>query len=223
MTIELATPVGQIATQHPLATRVFARHGIDFCCGGSQPIEKACMNSGADPSAVIQELEKEIQGNPKSEQRWDEAPLEALVQHILTTYHEPLKEELPRIEAMMRKVHQVHGSKDQERFDALLDLVLRVKMDIDNHLPKEEQVLFPAILNGQRHMLGGPITVMEAEHEDLGGMLRKMRELTNDYTTPEGACNTWTALWAALDNLESELHEHIHLENNILHKRAFNG
>ncbi len=223
MSLSLVTPVGEIATQHPLATRVFARHGIDFCCGGGKPLSEACESTGADAQKIIEELEKEIQGSPKDETRWDEAPLESLIEHILTTYHEPLKEELPRIGQMMEKVHRVHGDKDIALFDELLKVVGQVKFDMENHLPKEEQVLFPAILNKMRHMLGGPISVMEAEHEELGEMLRRIRELTNNYVAPEGACNTWIALWAALEKLESDTHEHIHLENNILHKRAFNG
>jgi regulator of cell morphogenesis and NO signaling len=223
MELTLETTVSQVATSHPLATRVFARHGIDFCCGGGRPLQEACAASGLDPKSVLDELVSEIQGNPSSAQRWDEAPLEKLIEHILVRYHEPLKLELPRIEEMMRKVHRVHGSKDQATFDELQELFLTIKQDIDNHLPKEEQVLFPAILNGMRHMLGGPISVMEAEHDELGKMLRRVRQLTSDFQVPEGACNTWRALWAALEEMERELHEHIHLENNILHKRAFSG
>ena len=223
MILSPETPVGTIATQYPLATRVFARHGIDFCCGGGLPLAEACAVKEKDTASVLNELTKEIEGSPKSETRWDEAPLESLIEHILTTYHEPLKEELPRIAEMMEKVHRVHGDKDIALFDELKKLVMQVQFDMENHLPKEEQVLFPAILNKMRHMLGGPISVMEAEHDELGGMLRRIRELTNDYVAPEGACNTGRALWAALEKLELDTHEHIHLENNILHKRAFNG
>ncbi len=220
MTITAESTVGSVATEHPLATRVFARHGIDFCCGGGQPLSAACSAKGVDVQQVLGELENELAGPSTEEVRWDEQPLSDLVDHILSTYHEPLKEELPRIEAMMRKVHSVHGDKDQERFDALLKTVLLIKADIDQHLPKEEQILFPMIKSGQGGMAQGPMHVMEMEHEDLGGMLRKVRELTNDYTVPEGACNTWRALWVGLEELERSLHEHIHLENNILHPRA---
>jgi len=223
MNLTAETTVGSVATEHPLATRVFARHGIDFCCGGGLPLAEACATKGADIDAVLAELSAEIDAAPEEEVRWDQAPLQELIEHILRRHHDKLKEELPRLEAMCRKVHEVHGAKDPERFDALWKTFSAVKTDIDQHLPKEEQVLFPAILAGHKHMLGGPISVMEMEHDQLGGMLRELRRLTDGYRVPEGACNTWRALWAGLEELEADLHEHIHLENNILHKRAFSG
>jgi len=223
MVISADSKVGAVATEHPLATRVFARHGIDFCCGGGQPLATVCEAKGIDVQQVIGELEQEVAANTTPEVLWNEEPLEKLIDHILTTFHEPLREELPRLEQMMRKVHEVHGDKDQARFDELLETVLTIKADIDQHLPKEEQILFPMILSGRGMMAMGPISVMEQEHEFLGGLLEKVRGLTNDYLVPEGACNTWRALWVGLEELERSLHEHIHLENNVLHKRAREG
>jgi regulator of cell morphogenesis and NO signaling len=220
MTITQDSTVGTLAAEHPLATRVFARHGIDFCCAGGQDLATACDAKGVEVGVFIAELEQEINGRDETTQRWDDKPLDELIDHILTTYHVPLKEELPRLEQMMRKVHSVHGSKDQERFDALLRTVLSIQADIDDHLPKEEEILFPAIKAGQGGMAGAPMHVMEMEHETLGGMLCKVRELTDGFRVPEGACNTWRALWVGLEDLERSLHEHIHLENNILHPRA---
>ena len=223
MVITAESKVGELAAEHPLATRVFARHGIDFCCAGGQPLATACGKRGVDVADVIGELEREIEGQPADVVHWDERPLGELIDHILVTYHEPLKEELPRIEAMMRKVHTVHGARDQERFDALLATVLEIRAEIEGHLPKEEEMLFPMIRAGRGATLGMPMSVMEEEHEILGGLLRKVRELTNDYVVPDDACNTYRALWVALEDLELETHEHIHLENNILHKRAQRG
>lgn len=220
MTISISTAVGTVATEHPLATRVFARHGIDFCCGGGESLSVACSARGLDVELVLDELERELAQNAASEVRWDQEPLEALIDHILVAYHAPLAEELPRIAEMMRKVHSVHGDKDPERFQALLDTVLAIKEEIEQHLPKEEQVLFPMIKAGQGGAALGPMSVMESEHVVLGGLLRRARELTGDYVVPEAACNTWRALWVALEDLERATHEHIHLENNILHPRA---
>jgi len=220
MSITAESTVGTVATEHPLATRVFARHGIDFCCGGGQPLAAACEARGVDVERVLGEIEEEIAGRDSEETRWDEEPLDALIDHILAAYHRPLDEELPRIEEMARKVHGVHGEKDRARFDALLETVLAVKSDIEQHMPKEEMILFPMIRAGQGGNATGPMHVMEMEHDTLAGLLRKLRSLTNGYVVPQEACNTWRALWVALEDLERSLHEHIHLENNILHPRA---
>ncbi len=212
--------VGTIATEHPLATRVFARHGIDFCCGGGRPLLTVCNEKGLEIEAVLMEIEAEISGAPGSSVRWDEEPLDALIDHILRAYHAPHKEELPRLEAMAQKVFDVHGAKDPERLQGIRDTVVALHAELLQHMMKEEQILFPMIQSGGGAMAGGPISVMEMEHDEAGAMLRRLRELTDDYTPPEGACNTWRALWAGLEDLERALHEHIHLENNILHKRA---
>ncbi len=97
MKIPNDTPVGQIAAEHPLATRVFARHGIDFCCGGGKPIAEVCHAKGLDTQAVLEEIEGELSGVEVDLKRWDEAELDALIDHILFTYHRPLGEELPRL------------------------------------------------------------------------------------------------------------------------------
>ncbi len=220
--VSARTTVGAIATEHPLATRVFARHGIDFCCGGGRPLEDVCSAKSLVLDDVLSEIDQEIHGSEDGEVRWDQRPLPALVTHILERYHEPLKEELPRLEAMATKVHRVHGEKDPALAE-ILEVLLALRQDLDQHMMKEERVLFPMILSGQGRTAGGPVSVMEEEHEAAGEMLRRLRSLTNDYQPPADACNTWRALWAGLDALERDLHEHIHLENNILHKRALAG
>ena len=157
------------------------------------------------------------------EQRWDEAPLEDLIDHIIATYHRPLEEELPRLEAMLRKVNQVHGEKDPERLAALLEVFIELKDELTSHMMKEEQVLFPMIIDGNGAMAMGPVNVMMHEHESAGDALKRIRILTDDYQPPDGACTTWRALWHGLGVLETELHQHIHLENNILFPRALAG
>ena len=219
MTVNAQTTVGVIATEHPMATRVFARHGIDFCCGGGRPLEQVCVARNLELDHVLKEIEREIDNTPAPEVRWDQKSLPLLIDHILEQFHAPLKEELPRLESMARKVHQVHGDKDPTLAE-ILEVLLALEQDLQQHMAKEEQVLFPMILNDQGRLAGGPVSVMEAEHEAAGEMLGRLRSLTNDYQVPADACNTWQALWAGLEALESDLHEHIHLENNILHKRA---
>ncbi|MCA9003410.1 MAG: iron-sulfur cluster repair di-iron protein, partial [Planctomycetes bacterium] len=225
MSITKETPVGTIAAQFPLATRVFARHQIDFCCGGGLALEAACEKRQVDVAAVLDELQSAIQGPADPDlARWDTAPLPELIDHLLTAFHAPQREELDRILAMTEKVCSVHGDKDPARFADLLHTVRNMHADLEQHFLKEEQILFPTILEGNGAMAAlGPIPVMEGEHEAVGEMLRTLRHLTNDYTVPEGACNTWTALWHALADIERTLHMHIHLENNVLHERVRSG
>ena len=220
MNINPDSKVGQIAAEHPLSTRVFARYDIDFCCGGGKPLGEVCSQRGLDAAAVLAEIESEIAAPGATEDRWDQAPLNDLIDHILAAYHKPLTEELPRLEAMARKVVDVHRDKQPKMLPELLSVYVGLKVELEQHMAKEEQILFPMIKRGQGAMAEGPISVMEHEHDSAGNALRRLRELTNDYEVPEEACNTWRALWHGLAALEESLHQHIHLENNVLFPRA---
>jgi len=220
MTIQSSDTVGQVATQHPLATRVFHRHGIDFCCGGGKPLEEACEKRGLDAKVILEEIRHEIDGATEPEPRWDEAPLEGLIEHILDTFHAALREELPRLQSMADKVLKVHVDKDPERLTELQATFAALKDELEQHMAKEEQILFPMIRAGNGAMAIGPVSVMVDEHTSAGDALKRLRELTNDYEVPEQACNTWRALWHGLAALEESMHQHIHLENNILFPRA---
>lgn len=218
MTNLATATVAEIATQHPLSTRVFARHSVDFCCGGHEPLAETCLAKGLDLERLILEIEAEIDNSQGEQTRWDLAPIPELIAHIVETYHNPLLEELARIEMMARKVHRVHGDKDQAMFDGMLETFLAIRADIEPHLKTEEEVLFPGILEGKN-----PDDVMdsiESDHVGLGQLLLNMRALAKDYEVPQEACNTWRALLVGLEALEGDLHRHIHLENHILHPRA---
>ena len=223
MTITAETKVGQLAAEHPLATRVFARHGIDFCCGGGRPLAEVCREKKLDLDGVLGEIRKELETPDASMARWDTAPLHDIIEHILVTYHAPLREEMPRLSTMARKVNEVHGDKDPQRLPEMLSVVLALRGEIEEHMVKEEQILFPMIERGQGAMADGPIAVMEQEHDAVAGMLRRLRELTDDFVPPAAACNTWRALWSGFAALEESLHQHIHLENNILFPRALDS
>lgn len=212
--------IGEIAASHPIATRVFARHGIDFCCGGGAPLNQACSSRGLDPVALLDEIRTELEGAGRSATNWSQEPLSDLIDHILSAYHQPLREELPRLETMARKVVRVHGDKDPERLPALLDVVVELKRELEDHMMKEERILFPMIVAGQGSGAGGPVSVMEHEHAQAARALAELRRLTDDFSVPAAACNTWRALWTGLESLETDLKHHIHLENNILFPRA---
>ncbi len=211
------TTVGRIATDHPLATRVFARHGIDFCCGGGRPLHEVCAERGLDTGTVLAELEAELRSGPVR-QSWADAPLAELIDHIVTRYHRRLDEELPRLEAMARKVLGVHRAKSPEVLPALLETFVGLKNELFDHMADEEQRVFPALAADRPCPEG--VAELEHEHETAGAALRRLRALTDDYRVPDQACTTWRALWKGLEQLEAELHHHIHLENNILFPKA---
>lgn len=222
MPVTTETPVGEIASNFPLATRVFARHKIDFCCGGGAPLQLACEKRGLQVDVILAEINQELEGTTDAT-RWNEAPLTDLIEHIVSTYHASLKEELPRLEMMAKKVNAVHGEKDPERLQTIETVFCEMKEELLSHMMKEEQILFPMIANGQGANANDPVSAMEHEHDSAGDALRTLRKLTNDFTPPEGACNTWRALWHGLAALEQDTHQHIHLENNILFPRALNA
>lgn len=215
--------VGEIAASLPSAARVFHRHGIDFCCGGKRTLTDACRARGIDPRTVTLELLDEAREQPPLP-RWEDRPVRDLIEHIVATHHRPLPGELDRLEHLARKVASVHGSARPEiELDGIVDSVLRLRGDLLPHLEKEEEILFPWILLGRQPPPAGPVEVMEAEHEAVGDLLAELRARTGDYHLPPGACASWTALWQGLEALETDLHQHIHLENNVLHPRALGG
>jgi regulator of cell morphogenesis and NO signaling len=223
MAISTDATVGALAAQYPLATRVFARHHIDYCCGGGRPLAEVCRKSGLDAAQVAGEIEKEIAASPFQPERWDTAPLGDVIDHILAAYHRPLSEELRRLEMMAAKVFSVHGDKDPERLRELVDVYMGLEDELIHHMAKEEQILFPMIRGGQGALADGPVSVMLHEHDDAGAALQRLRELTDGYQPPAEACTTWRALYHGLAALEADMHQHIHLENNILFPRALNG
>lgn len=220
MTINIESTVGQIATEYPLATRVFARHNIDYCCGGGSSLGEVCSQNGLETDAILTEIQNEIKTQESADNQWDKEPLTDLIDHILATYHRPLDEELPRLEFMVHKVYNVHGDKNPEMFSELRQVYLALISELKAHMMKEEQILFPMIKRGDGGMANGPINVMLQDHDSAGNALKRIRELTNNFQIPEEACNTWRALWYGLEALEEALHQHIHLENNILFPRA---
>lgn len=220
MTITADTTVGKLAAEHPMVTRVFHRHGIDFCCGGGRPLHEACARKGVDVNVLLADIRAELDTTTGTVKRWDTAPLTDLIDHIVETYHKPLAEELPRLQEMAAKVLKVHGDKFPEVIPPIHSTFVELQAELENHMAKEEQILFPMIREGNGAMAGDPVAVMENEHENAGAALGRLRQLTGNYEVPEYACNTWRALWHGLAELEETMHEHIHLENNILFPRA---
>lgn len=219
--------IGEIAAQSLAAVRLFEKLGIDYCCGGRRPLEDVCREKGLSAEQVVAELNR--QPGPADGRDWTKASLSDLIGHIVATHHEFLKSELPRLAAQIEKVVAAHSERDPETFVKIQRVFAGLQNDLDGHLMKEEQILFPYVqglesASGPMHSCFGtvrnPIRMMEMEHDEAGGALVALRELTGGYQPPDWACPTLRALYAGLAGLEEDLHLHIHLENNILHPRA---
>ncbi len=221
-TLNAQTTVGELVKIRPARARVFEQFKIDYCCGGKLPLTEACAKRGLDADAVLDQLQRadaEAQQRDNTLVDADAMGLTELADHIEQVHHAYLREELPRLDQMTDKVYRVHGEHEPRLADVRRAFVA-LKTELTSHMMKEEQILFPLIKSGQGAHASAPMSVMEDEHESAGRALERLRHLTNDYTAPEGACNTWRALWAGLQQLETDMHEHIHLENNILFPRA---
>jgi len=223
--------IREIALEAPLTTRVFEEFKIDYCCGGRVDFAEACRNAGVDPALVREKLESVTRAAGPAEMI-DHRRATDLVDHIVDTHHVFTRSELARLGPLMDKVASKHGESHpelaeiREKFFALNDELLP-------HMAKEEMVLFPYIKQIDDAAAVGrpapaphfgtvrnPVRMMMFEHDAAGDILRRMRELSSDYKTPDGACPSYAALYAGLEDLEKDLHQHIHLENNVLFEQA---
>ena len=202
--------LGQIAVRLPGATAVFRRLKLDFCCGGQISLAQAARDKGLDLQAVLTELGA-LQHPQEVPTMTDPA---ALIDHILSRYHEVHRQQLPELVRMARRVEAVH--RDNPQVPAGLAALLEdMEAELLSHMVKEETILFPAIRSGS-DFVRGPIAVMRAEHVEHGVRLDGVLALTHGATPPDGACNTWRALYAGIAQLNDDLINHIHLENNLL-------
>jgi regulator of cell morphogenesis and NO signaling len=216
--ISINATLAELAVQHPAASKIFYRHGLDFCCHGNRPFGEACRERGLEAGDILAAIEDEDRTYAHAP-RWDRRPLAELVTHIRDFFHERLRLELPQLVEMAHKVEQAHRDKPSCP-RGLCDHLKAVHSAVLEHLAKEEQILFPIILDGRGRRAAAPIHMMEVEHEDHAENLKKIRALTSDLVPPAEACATWRALYLRLAAFESELMQHIHLENNVLFRRA---
>jgi regulator of cell morphogenesis and NO signaling len=222
--------VRDLASTNPSAARTFESFGIDYCCGGERSLAQACSAAKVSVEEVMRALE---QTPAKGDDRdWQSASLTELVKHIIEKHHAYVRAEIPRLIALLAKVVRVHRLNHAEL--EKIELSFRaLAEELTLHLLKEERMLFPyieqledAAKSGRRPvpaMFGtvqNPVRMMAMEHDSAGQLLRKMREVTNGYTVPEDGCMSYRLLYRALPEFEADLHEHIHLENNILFPRA---
>ncbi|MFZ2855972.1 iron-sulfur cluster repair protein YtfE [Acidovorax sp.] len=203
--------IGQIAVQLPGATAVFRRLKLDFCCGGQVPLATAAAEKGLDVNGVLAELAA-LQ-RPSALPGVEEPG--ALIDHILTRYHDVHRVQLPELIRMAHRVEAVHRANPDVPA-GLGDLLEEIQQELLSHMQKEEAILFPMLKSGGNPFVGQPIGMMRAEHTDHGAALDQLNALTHDATPPAGACNTWRALYAGIAQFGDDLVNHIHLENNVL-------
>lgn len=231
MHIATQSTLKDLAVTLPGSTRIFEKFGLDYCCGGAQTLAAACEKAQLAPQAVLTELEA-AQASPVAQPDWTTQTVSTLIEHILTKHHVFTRNELLRLGRLMEKVRGVHGARHPELVDA--EAILQsLNHELTQHMFKEERVLFPyvqaleaAVTAGQPAppaMFGtvrNPIRMMSMEHDTAGEMLRELRRITQDFVLPDDACGSYRALYQALQEFEADLHEHIHLENNLLFPRA---
>ncbi|MGK5051148.1 iron-sulfur cluster repair protein YtfE [Janthinobacterium sp. RB2P8] len=211
--------LGQLARRIPGATRLFDAHRLDFCCGGNKTLRAAAEAAGVDTAPIVEELQVlAARADTSGERDWQDASATELVEHILARYHAVHREQLPELIRLARKVEQVHGDRT-DCPHGLAEHLSAMAQELESHMRKEEDVLFPMIVRGQGPRAGAPINVMRMEHDDHGVALRAMEAMTNDITAPAGACTTWRALYTGLRTFRADLVAHIHTENNILFER----
>lgn len=214
----LDSTLGNIACSIPGATRVFHELHLDFCCGGQKSLRQAALEQGLDAVQVEERL-LALDGLQAGDTDWRQTPDDQLISYILQRYHEVHRQQLPELIRLAARVEHVHGDRDSCP-NGLTEVLMALQQELESHMQKEEQILFPLILRGGGVMAGGPISVMRYEHDQHGEALERIAALTNDIQPPANACNTWRALYRGLDELREDLMQHIHLENNLLFPRA---
>jgi regulator of cell morphogenesis and NO signaling len=230
--ITTGTTVREVAIELPQATRLFETLKIDYCCGGNQPLAQACAAAGVDVDEVMEMLTEVTEEKSAGARDFQSASLPELITHILDTHHVFTKSEMERLEALTPKVIAAHGGNHPELIQ-LGELFKHLCADLRPHMFKEEQVLFPYLLamtkakeNNQPGpfapfgTVNNPVRMMMSEHDTAGQILRELRAITSDYQVPADGCISYRTLYQALEEFEKDLHQHIHLENNILFPKA---
>src|SRR3989339_544175 len=231
MTITKDQTIAQCVANNYQTATIFNKYKIDFCCGGKISIHEACQKNNVDEEMLLQELNETTKQKPQ-EDIAENYELDILANHIVEMHHAYVRQRIPEIEPFLDKVVRVHGQKHpelkkvQENFQA-------VKEELLSHMQKEENVLFPYIremVEARKNntqlappffgTIKNPINMMEMEHESAGNSFKEIREVTNDLTLPDGACNTYRVTFSLLYEFENDLHRHIHLENNVLFPKA---
>jgi regulator of cell morphogenesis and NO signaling len=234
MTVAIEKTVRELALENPGSTRIFESLGIDYCCGGNRSLREACESVNLQLDQVLKSLEEaDHTARLRARERdWQTEPIESLIEHIQSTHHKYTREEIARLGPLFEKVCSVHGKNHSELLEVHA-IFEGLAQELNSHMMKEEMILFPYLLemvasvSGHRPIarapfgsIQNPISMMEHEHDSAGNALRDMNKATSGYSAPADACVSYRTLYDALAAFEADLHQHIHLENNILFPRA---
>lgn len=234
MSIDTQRTVADIALEKPQAAAVFEKLGIDYCCNGRKPLAEACQQADVELEHVRSLLELAFTADQSSapSENWAGQSLGSLINHIVRKHHAFCREECLRLEPLLSKVVSKHRENHPE-LERVQAHFTSLRNELSMHLMKEEKMLFPYIIGLEeseqqksappRAPFGGvqnPVRMMMQEHDNAGHLIRGIRGLTANFTPPENACNSFKALYQGLQMFEADLHQHIHLENNLLFPRA---
>jgi len=232
MFLDPAKTVREVAVSFPQATRVFEKTKIDYCCGGDQLLGDACAKAGIDLHTLAQMLEASVSAAKASSVDFQQLSLANLINYILDKHHVYTRDEMQRLEGLVEKVVHAHAANHPELL-SMRDLLQQLFAELRGHMFKEEQILFPFVVQLEQSRLqnrpapfapfgtvSNPIRMMLVEHDNAGDLLRELRKLSRGYRVPEDACASYRTLYKALEAFEQDLHQHIHLENNILFPKA---
>jgi regulator of cell morphogenesis and NO signaling len=231
-TIDFAnSKVGQIVVEDYRTAEVFKKFGIDFCCGGKKLLSKACTEKEINLQDVETALEAAtVLSTQPSNDEFSQWPLDKLADYIVNRHHTYVRESTPILLEFTAKIARVHGDGHPELLE-IQELFTAIAEELQLHMQKEEHVLFPFVKNlveaKENNMalsgvpsIANPIGVMENDHEVVGKLMERIKTLSNNYVFPENACNSYRFTFAKLQEFENDLHQHIHLENNILFVKA---
>ena len=232
MTFSTETKVKDIALSNPAARQVLEDAGLDYCCGGGKSLHEACLHANVSSEEILNRLRENAKDTGPEDLNWKAAPLCELTRHIREKHHRYVRQAIPRTQALSDKVYAEHG-KNHTELAGIKRLFAEVGQEMVRHMHKEEQILFPYIDALERAVnahgsveppffqtVKNPIHTMMKEHDAAGDLVKQIRSLTSDYTAPTDACSNFKALYEALREFEADLHQHVHLENNVLFPRA---
>lgn len=213
-----STSLEKIAQTIPGASSVLNQYNLSFCCGGKHTLTEAANKAQLDADEINAALMNLVPSS-KTNHDWQQASNKELIEHILERFHQVHREQLLELIRLAERVETVHGNRP-ECPNGLAAHLHYMKAELEGHMQKEEQILFPMLVGGMSAMAAGPINIMRQDHDDHQQAIDKISELTNNITPPAGACNTWKALYLSLQQFKEDLEAHIELENNVLFARV---